>query len=152
MLSEGQSSAITLPGKSSGLMIDDGVGNADGNGANNFYRVYMTQAVFGWGLSQPWSSTGPGAGPCNHQRRADPTLRPVFTGLKFDTLPALAGQPGPLDPGTITETGGETLFTGGSIFSFYLDPGQGRALWGMDSRRWRPKSSSSTGTTKQPLN
>jgi hypothetical protein len=30
---------------SAGLMVDDGVNNADGNGANNFYRVYMTQAA-----------------------------------------------------------------------------------------------------------
>jgi hypothetical protein len=30
---------------SAGLMVDDGVNNADGNGANNFYRVYLTQAA-----------------------------------------------------------------------------------------------------------
>lgn len=30
---------------SGGLMIDDGTGNADGNGADNFYRCYITQAA-----------------------------------------------------------------------------------------------------------
>lgn len=30
---------------SAGVMIDDGVGNADGNGADNFYRAYITQST-----------------------------------------------------------------------------------------------------------
>ena len=32
---------------SAGVMIDDGANNADGNGANNFYRCYMTATALG---------------------------------------------------------------------------------------------------------
>jgi hypothetical protein len=100
---------------SSGLMIDDGVSNADGNGANNFYRVYMTQAALGGAITVVEQyRAGGGAVTTN----VGPTLPyGQFSGLYLQATgtrwTAWTGQ-----PGTITETGLTVFTSGSSSFSW----------------------------------
>lgn len=88
---------------SAGIMVDDGVNNADGNGANNFYRVYLTQAVLGGAVTAVEQyRTGGGAVTTNASTF---TLAPhLFYGVQIFTTgtrwtswtaqPALFGESG----------------------------------------------------------
>jgi hypothetical protein len=98
---------------SAGLMIDDGVNNADGNGANNFYRVYLTQAVLGGPVTavEQYRSGG-GAVTTN----VGPTVPyGQFVGLELlasgTRWTSWAGSPGTFGEAA---AGAVVLFTGGS--------------------------------------
>jgi hypothetical protein len=94
-----------------GLMIDDGVNNVDGKGANNFYRVYFTQAALGGPVTAVEEYRSGGAVPTVN---VGPTMPyGQFWGIKLSTqLTAWTNWTG--GPWTIGENG-EVLFTGGSV-------------------------------------
>jgi len=71
-----------------GLMIDDGTNNADGNGSNNFYRVYLTQAVVAEAVNvvEQWR-VGPAspAGAVTTRTTTFTLAPPLFYGIGLNT-------------------------------------------------------------------
>jgi hypothetical protein len=94
-----------------GIMLDDGVNNADGNGANNFYRVYITQsALAGAVTAVEQYRTGGGAVTTN----TGPTLPyGQFTGLKI-LASGTRWSSWTAQPSTFGEGGFAVQFTGGT--------------------------------------
>lgn len=95
----------------SGIMIDDGTSNADGKGANNFYRTYITQSALGGAVTAVEEfRTGGGAVSTN----VGPTMpygRPV--GLKIAAIATTRWTNWLAQCSTIDELG-EVRFTGGT--------------------------------------
>lgn len=94
-----------------GLMMDDGVNNADGNGANNFYRVFIKQSALA-GAFQVFEQfrTGGGAVTTN----TGPTIAyGEFTGVALTTTGTLWTSWSAL-PSTFGEAQSRVQFTGGS--------------------------------------
>ena len=89
-----------------GLMVDDGVDNVDGNGANNFYRVYLESTASGtnWRMGRQYRTGGGGVTTTTYM-----TLNPdIYYGLvllygygtrwaSWGALTYTYGEPGELD-------------------------------------------------------
>lgn len=95
-----------------GLMVDDGSGNADGNGADNFYRVYATQSTLGGAVTiVEQYRTGGGAVTTN----VGPTMPyGEFYGIGLRCVLGTPWTSWTANPFTFGESQQPTQFTGGT--------------------------------------